>query len=235
MIPILRLAAAMLVLAGCTEPVTRDDTSRILLIGDSLMAMHGLSGQSVSHAVEKRLGEPVTDRAVMGARFLYALPISGAAGLNITKQYRPGDWEWVIVNGGGNDLWLGCGCSRCHRRLDRLIAADGQDGEIAEFVRRVRAGGAQVIFVGYLRSPGAGSPIEHCREEGDALEGRVAQLARTDPGVHFVSLSDLVPEGDTSYHAVDMIHPSVKASRAIGARVARVIREQGETADPPRR
>ena len=36
---------------------------------------------------------------------------------------------------------------------------------------------------------------------------------------------DLVPEGDASYHAIDMIHPSAKASAAIGGRVAAVIRQ----------
>jgi hypothetical protein len=33
----------------------------------------------------------------------------------------------------------------------------------------------------------------------------------------------MVPHGDLSYHAIDRIHPSVKASREIGARVARII------------
>ena len=30
-----------------------------------------------------------------------------------------------------------------------------------------------MIFVGYLRTPGAGSPIEQCADEGDELEARV--------------------------------------------------------------
>lgn len=49
-------------------------------------------------------------------------------------------------------------------------------------------------------------------------------MAARDSGVHFISLADLVPHGDRSYHAADMIHPSVKASRAIAARIAAVIR-----------
>lgn len=210
-------------LAACTEPVTRDANPRILLMGDSLMAAHGLTGRSVSHALERRLGEPVIDRSVSGARFLYALPISGAAGLNIPKQYREGDWDWIVLNGGGNDILFGCGCGFCERRIDRLISPDGRRGAIPGLVARLRRTGARVIFVGYMRTPDVTSPIEHCVDEGNEMDRRVARLAALDPGVHFLPLSDLVPAGDRSYHALDLVHPSVKGSDAIGARIATVI------------
>ena len=58
----------------------------------------------------------------------------------------------------------------------------------------------------------------------DELEARIARLAASDPGFHFLSLADLVPPGDRSFHAADMIHPSVKASSAIGQGIARIIR-----------
>jgi len=74
-----------------------------------------------------------------------------------------------------------------------------------------------------LRSPGRGSPIEHCRNEGDMLEARIARMSAGDPGVHFVSIADLVPFGDLSFHAADRIHPSAKASAAIAGRVAAII------------
>mgnify|MGYP001825923844 FL=1 len=159
----------------------------------------------------------------MGARILYGLPISGSLGLNITKQYRPGQWDWVILNGGGNDLWLGCGCIICDRKLNRLIAKDGSKGEIPKLVSKIRKSGAQVIYVGYLRSPGIASLIDHCRNEGNELESRIDAFANSDEGVHFLSLSDLVPNKDRSYHGPDMIHPSVKASKAIGAMIAEII------------
>ena len=210
-------------LAACGETVTRDAPARILLVGDSLMAAHGGAGKAVSHSVEKELGEQVIDRSVLGARMIYALPISGAAGLNIPKQYRPGEWDWVIVNGGGNDLWLGCGCFACRNKMDRLISKDGRKGVIPGFVSRLRKDGAKVLYVGYLRSPGLGSPIENCRDEGDELESRIDKLAGLDAGVYFLSLTDLVPHGDRTYHAIDMIHPSIKASSEIGKRIAAVI------------
>ena len=200
---------------------------RILFMGDSLLAVHSATGRSVSDAAAAALGEPVADHSVLGARILYGLPLTGAMGLRIGAQFRGGPWDWVVMNGGGNDLWLGCGCNRCDRRLDKLISADGTGGRIPELVRRIRATGARVIYLGYLRSPGMGSPIENCKDEGDALEARIAAMAARDPGVQFLSLAELVPYGDRSYHAIDMIHPSVKASRIIGRMVADLIRASG--------
>ncbi|MFW8635007.1 SGNH/GDSL hydrolase family protein [Cribrihabitans pelagius] len=215
-----------LLLAACAAPMPPAGEARILAMGDSLLAWNRLTGNSIADAVEDTLEEPVADRAVSGARHLYRLPLTGAAGMNIAKQYRPGPWEWIIVNGGGNDLWLGCGCLACDGKLDRLIAEDGQSGAIPDLLTRLRGTGAKVIYLGYLRSPGRGSLIEHCRDEGNTLERRIARHAEGDPGVVFLSLKGMVPPGDRSYHALDMIHPSVKASRKIGGRIAAVIRAQ---------
>ncbi|MEM0947831.1 MAG: SGNH/GDSL hydrolase family protein [Pseudomonadota bacterium] len=215
---------AMAMLAGCGEVQTRGDGSRILAMGDSLLAWHGATGHAVSDRLEHHLGEPVIDRSVVGARMIYHLPVSGAMGLSIPQQYRADRWDWVVLNGGGNDLWLGCGCTACDHRLNKMITKDGQGGEIPHLVRRMREMGSRVLFVGYLRSPGFGSPIEHCRNEGAAFDARLAAMAKADPGVEFLSLADLVPEGDKSYHALDRIHPSRKGSEAIARRIADVIR-----------
>jgi hypothetical protein len=223
-----RLMTALAFAAVATAPSSlgaTDENPRILAIGDSMLAAHRISGRAVSHAISRATGLPVKDKSVLGARMIYNLPISGSMGLNISKQYRQGDWDWVIVNGGGNDLWLGCGCSRCDRKLDKLAAKDGTgSGAIPKLIKKIRKAGAKVIYVGYLRSPGAGSPIEHCRDEGDELERRVKTFADSDEGVFHVSLRDLVPSGDRSFHGADMIHPSLKGSREIGKRIAQVIK-----------
>lgn len=220
---LISLALAGLLLAGCGKSVSRDHPSRILVVGDSMLASHRLSDAAVSDAMEQTLREPVVDRSTIGARFHYALPITGNAGMNITKQYVPGKWDWVIVNGGGNDLWFGCGCMLCDAKLDRLISEDGRKGTIPGFLSDLRQSGAKVIYVGYLRSPGRASPIEHCRDEGAELERRVAELAKLDAGVHYLSLQDIVPEGDGTFHALDMIHPSIKGSTTIGQIIANII------------
>jgi len=196
---------------------------RILMMGDSLFAMHKLAGGSVGTRLRAVLGAHLVDTSVGGARYIYRLPISGALGMNIAKQYHGGDWDWVVLAGGGNDLWLGCGCNRCERRMDRMISEDGRRGVIPGLASRIRHDGARLLLVGYMRTPGNGSPIEHCADEGDTLDARLARLAGLDAGVHFLSLADMVPHGDLSYHAVDRIHPSFKGSRAIARRIARAI------------
>ncbi len=210
---------------GATEALSKDQKPRILAMGDSLLAAHKISGRSIADAVEKKLGEPVKNRSVLAARILYKLPISGSLGLSIPKQFRSGNWDWVILNGGGNDLWLGCGCTFCDRKINKLIAKDGQGGKIPKLVAKLRKTGAQVIYVGYLRSPGVGSIIDHCKNEGDELERRIDAFAKQDDGFYFLSLADLVPNGDRSYHGADMIHPSLKASKVIGGLVAEIIKD----------
>ncbi|AHC99429.1 GDSL family lipase [Leisingera methylohalidivorans DSM 14336] len=212
-----------LLIAACASAVPSEHSPRILAMGDSLLAWHSLAGKSVSDTVARELQEPVVDRSVSAARIIYKLPVSAAAGMQIRRQYQPGKWDWVIVNGGGNDLWLGCGCFACNRKLDKLVSKDGRAGAIPGMLSELRATGAKVIYVGYLRSPGTGSLIEHCRDEGNELEARIERLAELDKGIHFLSLRDMVPFGDRSYHALDMIHPSVKASNEIGQRVAEII------------
>ena len=192
-------------------------------MGDSLLASNTLTGRSVSDAIEDALGEQVVDRSVPGASILYSLPITGSMGLNIGKQYSPGNWDWIVLNGGGNDLVFGCGCNNCAGRMEWMISGDGQMGEIPDLVTKLRGTGARVIYVGYLRSPGVGSMIESCRDEGDNFEARIDQMASGMDGVYFLSIADMVPFGDRSYHGLDMIHPSVKASTRIGQMVAGII------------
>ncbi|MEZ5716454.1 MAG: SGNH/GDSL hydrolase family protein [Paracoccaceae bacterium] len=197
----------------------------MLVLGDSLLASHAISGRAVGNRLSHMLKTPVEDHSVAGARMIYNLPITGAMGLSIPKQWRGGDWDWVVLNGGGNDLWLGCGCQEddCKHKMNRLIAENGRKGAIPGLVSKIRKSGARVIIVGYLRSPGFSSPIESCKDEGDELEARISRLADLDPGITFQTLTDLVPEGDLSFHAADRIHPSLKGSAAIAGRLARII------------
>ncbi len=80
-----------------------------------------------------------------------------------------------------------------------------------------------MIYVGYLRTPGVTSPIEHCADEGDEFERRLERLSNSDEGLHFLSLKELVPEGSRDYHGADLIHPSALASQQVGEKIARII------------
>lgn len=210
-----------LALMGCTEPLT---DARIYLMGDSMFAVNSARGEAVADVIEDELGEPVIDRAVIGARYFFPLPLSGAAGMKLAAQYREGPWDYVVMNGGGNDLLFGCGCARCDTMLDRLVSADGKTGAIPALVGKIRAGGAKVIYAGYLRNPGTATPIRGCGPAGNELDRRLGRMAKRMAGVTFLPMADVVPSGDSSYHALDRIHPSAKGSRAIGARIAAAIR-----------
>jgi len=219
------LLSALLVLASGLSAWAEAAKPRVLVMGDSLMAWNGTRGAAVSDALGKMLGVKVKDHAVAGARYFYHLPLTGAAGLRISAQFRGGPWDYVVMNGGGNDLLFGCGCGPCKRMLTRLIRDDGRAGAIPDLVAEIRASGAKVIYTGYLRTPGVTSPVEACGPLGDEMDARLTRMAAETEGVIFLPLSGLVTtDGDTSYHAMDLIHPSAKGSRAIAARIAEHIR-----------
>lgn len=225
-----RLIACVALFFLVSQAALADTNSqlRILVMGDSLMTSNGSVGHAVPDLLRKMLNAKVKSTAVAGARYGYRMPLTGALGFNISKQYRRGKWDYVIMNGGGNDLWLGCGCRRCRKRLNRMISPDGSMGQIPTAVKRARSSGAKVVYLGYLRSPGLGSPIEHCKKLGNVLEARIAVMAKEDSGTSFVSLADMVPYGDRSFHGADMIHPSKKGSVGAARRIIDAIRLSNE-------
>jgi acyl-CoA thioesterase-1 len=218
------LIASLLFLVGCGEAVTTKSTAQVLVVGDSMLASNRTVGGGVGDTIEEVTGVEVVDRSVIGASYFHSLPISGAAGLRISAQYRPGPWQVVVANGGGNDLLLGCGCGDCGPVLDRLISADGRAGVIPAFVSRLKSNGAHVVYVGYLRNPGRSSPIKACGPAGNELDRRLGKLDALDPNMTFIPMSDLIPFQDLSYHQADRIHPSQKGSREIGLRIAKGIK-----------
>lgn len=224
----MRLITLLLALTFAGPGLAEGANPSVLVMGDSLMSANRLNGGSVAKALGKELGAKVKDHSLPGARYFYILPVSGSAGMRIEAQFRGGPWDYVVMNGGGNDLLFGCGCGACKRMMDRLVSADGRAGAIPKLVSEIRATGAKVIYTGYLRTPGVTSPVEGCGPLGDKMDRRLAAMAKHDEGVTFVRLADLVKtDGDTSFHGSDLIHPSVKGSRAIATRVLGLIVQEG--------
>ncbi len=221
-------AAMTSLLFGCQDMPSRHPDAKIIAVGDSLMAWNATSGSSIPDIVADSIGAPVVDRTVSAAWLQTQYDAQGRAQTGVQAQFVEGNWDWAIVNGGGNDLMLGCGCSRCDAVLDNMISEDGNRGQIPNFLRRIRTTGTRVIYVGYLRSPELCTPIEHCKAEGDEFEARIARLAQQDEGIIFVSSQDVARPGDASYFSFDLIHPSRKSSRIIGERVAEVIKTQAK-------
>ena len=216
--------AALVLLASCGGRPP-EGSSRIAVLGDSMMAWNGLHGASTPQVLSARLQEPVTNFAVSGAMVNNPLPISSTLGFELKFQYRDGPWEVIVVNGGANDFLVGCGCRRCERRLARLISQDGQTGELPRFLLGLRdRSGARIIYVGYHRARGLNSPARHCRDELDELEARVERLANMQELLSFVSLKTVFPSGDASFYERDRIHPSPKGSAAIADALLPAIR-----------
>ena len=61
--PVLILLVALLPLTGCGEVPARKPDARILMMGDSMLAWNGGTGQAVSDAIEDTLNEPVVDQS----------------------------------------------------------------------------------------------------------------------------------------------------------------------------
>jgi len=200
--------------------------ARIAVLGDSMMAWNGLAGASAPQSLARILDEPVANFAVSGARVKNPLPLSSLVGFDIRRQYRKGDWDVVLVNGGANDFFFGCGCGRCDKVLNRLAGEDEQTGALLEFLVQLRETGTQVIYVGYHRSRGLDGPVKGCRNEFDALDARVEKFAETHSGIDFVQLQDVFPVGDPKFYAGDRIHPSPLGSATIAKRLAPVVQER---------
>jgi lysophospholipase L1-like esterase len=216
-----KVLALALCMAGSTA--TAQSGTRILAMGDSFFATNSAQNKAIPNVLAKILREPVRNRAVAGARIIYRLPISGSLGFKIEQQYKPGTWDWIVINGGGNDLMLGCGCNRCDARMNKMISRDGTKGEIPRLIAKLGKTNARIVYSGYFRTPGTESPIEGCGDEGQELDARLTRMAQRDKGVWFVSMADVVPYGDRSFHRFDMIHPSPKGSATAATRIAKVI------------
>ena len=123
-----------LALAACAGPAPR--AGDILVIGDSVMAWNAPRGASIPQVMAARLGREVTSRAVSGAQFANDSGLASAVGFDIRAQYPGGRWNWVVLDGGANDLGFGdCRCGACGAEVDRLIAPDGHSR--AHLLRRI--------------------------------------------------------------------------------------------------
>ena len=143
---------------------------------------------------------------------------------SIPQQYTDEAWDWVIVNGDGNDLLFGCACVLCEKVIEGLISKDARKGQIPELSRKIRNDRSKVLYFGYLRSSGLLTPIEHCKSVGGELETRIVKLAESDEGTTYASIQNIVTSGDSSSFGLYRIHPSHKSSRAIAQKVSKIMR-----------
>ena len=104
-----RILAVLLIVTGlsaCTDTAPRGGGD-ILVLGDSIVAWNG--GRSIPDVIANQTGRSVPSRAVPGAQFDNGSTIASAVGFDIQQQFPGGRWNWVVVNGGANDLSADCG------------------------------------------------------------------------------------------------------------------------------
>lgn len=213
---------AGLVVAGCTDTVPKGGGD-ILVIGDSVMAWNGSADKSIGDVMGQVLNRQVVDKSVPAAKFSNDNALFSALGFDIQQQYPGGTWNWVVLDGGANDLGFSdCKCAACTPIVDKLIAADEQSGDIPKFIRKLRGSGAQVLWMGYYAGNGKGS-FEGCRDDLVLMERRIARYAAHTTGVTFLDAENVIDQTDPTLFASDNTHPSAKASKIIGTYLAKAI------------
>jgi len=215
----LRVFPSTLVLApliGCGGPPLEGD---LLAIGDSVFAFHAEEERGIANVIGEELGLEVADASVSGA---YLTAEEG--GDDIREQYQEGDWSWLVMDGGGNDVNDECQCTDCGSNIDSLVSADGQRGALPEFAESVRSAGVRIAFMGYYSVPdNAEFGFHLCNDEVETFRERLVLWAEDDPGILFIDAGDVMTPEDRSLYADDNVHPSVAGSRAIGEHLAAAI------------
>ena len=92
------------------DPITEFS---VQVIGDSLFGADADGCASVSTFMSLRLWLEVEDNSVPGATV--------AGDESIPEQYVSGDWNWTVIDGGGNDIMPYCTENDCDEVLDEII------------------------------------------------------------------------------------------------------------------
>lgn len=233
-LPLCFLLLVGLVLAGCQETsriVADTEEGDILVIGDSVMEWNADEDAAIADVIASALGRTVVNGGVSGARLSMADREAAAAGFDIREQYRARGWDWVVMDGGANDLGDECGCNACAATLHEMVSADGQAGQYPDFVRSVTDDDSRVLVMGYYAPPAnAATEFTGCTATFVALNDRLALMAASIDDVHFASAADVIDPSDLASYDPDRVHPSVKGSRLIGEHLAEAIRtaERGQ-------
>ncbi|PTX55755.1 lysophospholipase L1-like esterase [Litoreibacter ponti] len=194
----------------------------ILVIGDSMLEWQKIFNASIPDVLARETERAVDNRAASGAKFY----LSGA-GTNprsvIPAQYEAGDWNWVLVNGGANDLLTKCGCRKCDAVLDRLISRDGQRGIVPDLVRKIRADGPRVMMVAYYEGNARRNLFSRCAAPLREMVQRQLKLARAERGIEMVRIKSAINPKNRSHFAIDGIHLSRKGTNRVGILLARTL------------
>ena len=211
------LAFLLTCLAACTSlRGTPSADVRMIAVGDSILDWNRKSGEDIPTLVAQQTGLPVFNNAISGAKFVgrFAVP----------RQYRSGDWDWVIVDGGGNDLTGNCDTPEAAEVvLDRLIDDEDLSGAYASFLLPITEQGTQVIIMGYVSISIAGGPFATCEFALNDLRDRQMKLANSNSSVLFMDTRDVIAPDNLAAYDADLIHPSPLGGALIAGLIAQTI------------
>lgn len=194
----------------------------VQVIGDSILDWNSWLDVSVMDQLEEK-GFEVAANATGGAHLVHPNPFMRFSSYDIRAQFENGNWDWVVIDGGGNDLMHQCGCGFCDMVLDGLVTANGQDGAMPILIERARETGAKIILMGYYLGPLSDGPLVSCREEFVALNSRYKAFASQDPEVYFLDVASLIPQDALTRYDFDMLHPSKEGSQILADAIADII------------
>lgn len=191
----------------------------ILGIGDSYFEWNLESGESIPDVVGRALGVTAHNLAISGAMLLEPVDDIPA----IPDMYEPGDYDWVVMDGGGNDVEGLCGCGACGGVINAMLSTDGT-GVIPDLVDRATADGARVAWVGYAQVSPAAEGYQGCDDELETMVTRLTALADSRDDMIFVDGRQAFGPSQPAFYDDDLVHPSVQGSRALGELTAEAIR-----------
>ena len=204
------------VFTACSEPERGNlEEGRILGIGDSIFEWNIEEG-SVPEVVGEILGQQAYNNAISGSM------ISTDDEWSIPNQFIAGDWDWVILDGGANDLNDLCQCGEC-----ATVHADIETA-LSGLVSSIRAQDIRVAIWGYYAFPEESEEFSICNENVNILSEMQQTLSANDTGVLWVNGRTKINGEDLQYFDQDLIHPSVSGSRVIGEQIASAIQATAE-------
>lgn len=202
------LLSALLLVTACGGPPEGD----ALAIGDSYFDWN--SGGDIPDVAGEELGLEVANEAIAGAVL--------TGGDDIRSQYVEDRWQFLLMNGGGNDMRDECDCTACEDELDALVSADGTAGDLVEFADEVASAGVPVFYFFYPELP-PGTEFAPCIDVLLTLRDRVALAAEDRERLTLIDGGDVVGPDQASMYDDDDVHPSEEGSRVLGAHAAGVI------------
>mgnify|MGYP001167617004 FL=1 len=188
--------------------------ANIQIIGDSVFGSDAEECASIAGFMSLRLELKVTDNAIPGATVI------GEDG--IPSQYEPGNWNWTVIDGGGNDAMAYCSegdDDECDEKLDEIMT-DNNKGLMPDLISKAKNDGSKIVILGYYSVP-EGSEFEDLILEIELLNDRYNEFAEANDDVYFISLKDVMsPEETPDYYSEDLVHPSEEGHQAIGNHIA---------------